>query len=163
MRFKSETRSSNPVKPALVTIATKMKTRCSKLSDTTITNIRLLGKITSIQTCGSVCLGSHHLISSSYYCCVLVGDRRHHYFIHLVSLPDWDNPLYVGLFCISDILMWLVCSTLSDLPLLSATSSYHNQTVNSGKISVSSGDSIYSIQSIHYHKLLVVAFYVPDS
>ena len=88
MRFKSETRSSNPVKPALVTIATKMKTRCSKLSDTTITNIRLLGKITSIQTCGSVCLGSHHLISSSYYYCVLVGDRRQHNFI-LLGWPTW--------------------------------------------------------------------------
>ena len=186
MRFKSETRSSNPVKPALVTIATKMKTKCSKLSHTTTTNIRPLGKITSIQTCGSVCLGSHHLISSSYYCCVLVGDRRQHYFIllgwptwlrqslvrgtflHIIKMSDMQksptyNPLYVGLFCISDILMWLVCSTLSDLPLLSATSSYHNQTVNSGKISVSSGDSIYSIQSIHYQKLLVVAFYVPGS
>lgn len=88
MRFKSETRSSNPVKPALVTIATKMKTKCSKLSHTTTTNIRPLGKITSIQTCGSVCLGSHHLISSSYYCCVLVGDRRQHYFI-LLGWPTW--------------------------------------------------------------------------
>ena len=66
MRFKSETRSSNPVKPALVATASKMKKKCSKLSYTTITNIRLLGKITSFQTSGNVCLGSHHLISSSY-------------------------------------------------------------------------------------------------
>ena len=81
-----------------------MKKKCSKLSHTTITNIRLLGKITSIQTCGSVCLGSYHLISSTtyyvhvhtcrpylptgYYCCVLVGDRRQHYFI-LLGWPTW--------------------------------------------------------------------------